>query len=156
MVIRGFGGLMGYLDDPQASEEVSKFGWHHTGDMGFKDEEGYITLVDRKKDMIISGGFNIFSAEVEKALLSHPAVLEACVIGVPDEKWGEAVKGLVELKPDNEVSEEELIAYCKERIGGVKSPKSIEFIAELPRSATGKVLKRKLRDKYWSGRQRKI
>ncbi len=156
VVIRGFGNMAGYLDDPGATAEVSRFGWHHTGDMGYKDEEGYITLVDRKKDMIVSGGFNVFSVEVEKALLSHPAVMEAAVIGVPDEKWGEAVKGLVELKDGQQVSEEALIAHCKERIGSVKAPKSIDFIGELPRSATGKVLKRKLRDKYWEGRERKI
>ncbi len=156
LVVRGSGNMAGYLDDPEATAEACRFGWHHTGDMGFKDEEGYITLVDRKKDMIVSGGFNVFSVEVEKALLSHEAVLEAAVIGVPDEKWGEAVKGLVELKPDQNVSEEELIAYCKERIGSVKAPKGIDFISELPRSATGKVLKRKLRDKYWEGRERKI
>ena len=156
MVIRGIGNCAGYLENPAATEELMRFGWLHTGDIGMKDAEGYIVLLDRKKDMIVTGGLNVFSAEVEAVLMSHPAVLAAVVIGVPDTKWGEAVKGLVELKPGAEVTTEELIALCRRELGGVKTPKTIEFRAELPRNATGKILKRELRKEYWVGQERDI
>ncbi len=156
MVIRGMGNCAGYLDNPAATEELMQFGWLHTGDVGMKDAEGYIVLLDRKKDMIVTGGLNVFSAEVEQVLMSHPAVLTAIVIGVPDEKWGEAVKGVVELKPGAEATEAELIALCRAELGGVKTPKSIDFRAELPRNATGKILKREVRKEYWVGQERNI
>ena len=156
MVIRGIGNCAGYLDNVAATEELMRFGWLHTGDIGMKDAEGYIVLLDRKKDMIVTGGLNVFSAEVEAVLMSHPAVLAAVVIGVPDTKWGEAVKGVVELKPGAAVTTEELIALCRRELGGVKTPKTVEFRAELPRNATGKILKRELRREYWVGQERNI
>jgi acyl-CoA synthetase (AMP-forming)/AMP-acid ligase II len=156
MVICGMGNCAGYLNNPAATEELFRHGWLHTGDVGMMDEEGYVVLVDRKKDMIVTGGLNVFSAEVERVLMSHPAVLDAVVIGVPDAKWGEAVKGVVELKPGASVSEAELIALCRAELGGVKTPKSIEFRSELPRNATGKILKREVRKPYWIGQERNI
>jgi acyl-CoA synthetase (AMP-forming)/AMP-acid ligase II len=145
-----------YHKDPEATAEVSKFGWHHTGDIGFKDENGYVFIVDRKRDMIISGGFNVFTTEVERAVLSHPDVQDCAVIGVPDEKWGEAVKAVVELKPGAAITPEALIVYLRPRLGGVKTPKSVEVWETLPRSPVGKVLKRAIRERYWQGRPRLV
>jgi acyl-CoA synthetase (AMP-forming)/AMP-acid ligase II len=145
-----------YYKDPEATEAVSAFGWHHTGDIGFKDEEGYVYIVDRKRDMIISGGFNVFSTEVEARLLAHEAVQDCAVIGVPDEKWGEAVKAVVELRAGMAATPDELIAFCRPALGGVKTPKSIEIWPTLPRSPVGKVLKRTIRDRYWVGRLRAV
>ncbi len=156
VAVRGDLVMVGYVNDPDATETASRDGWHLTGDIGYQDEDGYLYLVDRKKDMIISGGFNIYSTEVEKAVLGHPAVQDCAVVGVPDEKWGEAVKAVVELKPHQHANPEDIIALCKERIGSVKAPKSVEFWDELPRSNTGKVLKRKIRDRFWQGRARTI
>jgi acyl-CoA synthetase (AMP-forming)/AMP-acid ligase II len=156
VVVRGCGNALGYWNNPAATEELLRFGWLHTGDIGVKDEENYIVLVDRKKDMIVTGGLNVFSGEVEHVLMSHSAVLIAVVIGVPDPKWGEAVKAIVELKPGRTVSESELIALCKRELGGVKAPKSVEFRDELPRSSTGKILKRDIRRDYWVGQERNI
>lgn len=156
MVIRGMGNCAGYLDDPAATEELTRFGWLHTGDVGMKDKEGYIVLVDRKKEMIVTGGLNVFSAEVEQVLMAHPAVLTAIVIGVPDPKWGEAVKGVVQLKPDRVATAAELMDMCRAVLGSVKSPKSIDFRPDLPRNATGKILKRQVRQEYWIGQERNI
>jgi acyl-CoA synthetase (AMP-forming)/AMP-acid ligase II len=156
IVVRSALVMRGYLDDPAATAEVSAHGWHHTGDVGHLDEEGFLYIVDRKKDMIISGGFNVFPAEIEKLILTHPAVRECAVIGVPDEKWGEAVKAVVELKPDMEATESEILVLCRASLGGVKTPKSVEFRAQLPRSAVGKVLRRDLRAEYWTGQSRAV
>jgi acyl-CoA synthetase (AMP-forming)/AMP-acid ligase II len=156
IVLRGGLVMAGYYKNPQATAEASAFGWHHTGDIGVIDEDGFVYIVDRKKDMIISGGFNVFPSEVEQVLWSHPAVQDCAVIGVPDEKWGEAVKAVVELKPGAAATAEELIALAKDRLGGVKAPKSVDFTATLPRSPVGKVLKKDLRATYWAGRERKI
>lgn len=145
-----------YHDDPEATADVSKFGWHHTGDIGFKDENDYLYIVDRKRDMIISGGFNVFTTEVEQAVLAHSDVQDCAVIGVPDEKWGEAVKAVVQLKVGATATPEELIAFLRPRLGGVKTPKSIEIWDELPRSPVGKVLKRVVRDKFWQGKNRAV
>ncbi len=146
-----------YYKNPKATAEIrDDRGWQHTGDVGYRDQEGYFYIVDRKKDMIVTGGFNVFSAEVEKCLNAHPSVQDCAVFGVPDERWGEAVKAAVQLKPGAEVSDDELIAFCKEFLGGVKSPKSIDFVAALPRSPVGKVLKRQLWDAYWAGRDRRV
>jgi acyl-CoA synthetase (AMP-forming)/AMP-acid ligase II len=148
--------MKGYYKNRQATEEASAFGWHHTGDIGVIDQDGFIYIVDRKKDMIISGGFNVFPSEVEQVLWSHPAVQDCAVIGVPDEKWGEAVKAVVELKPGASVEAGELIGLAKEKLGGVKAPKSVDFMVALPRSPVGKVLKKDLRATYWAGHERKI
>ena len=145
--------MAGYYKDEDATKAVSQFGWHH---IGVKDEAGYVYIVDRKRDVIISGGFNVFSTEVESALLAHPSILDCAVIGVPDEKWGEAVKAVVELKSDAEASAEQLIAHCKSLLGSVKAPKSVEIWEVLPRSPVGKILKRSIREKFWSGHQRSV
>jgi long-chain acyl-CoA synthetase len=124
--------------------------------VGYMDELGYLFIVDRKKDMIISGGENIYAKEVEDVLFSHPDVANAVVIGVPDEKWGEAVKALVVKKGGAELTEKELTDFCKERLAGYKKPRSVEFMQDFPKSAAGKILKRELRQKYWQGREKKI
>ena len=146
----------GYYKNPEATAEARQFGWLHTGDIGVMDDEGFITIVDRKKDMIITGGFNVFPNEVEQVLSGHPAVQDCAVIGVPDEKWGEAVKAVVQLKVGTECQDATLIALCKEQLGSVKAPKSVEFIDDLPRSAAGKVLKTELRKPYWEGQGRAV
>ncbi len=146
----------GYYKNPAATAEIQAFGWHHTGDIGYRDEDGYFYIVDRKKDMIVTGGFNVFSAEVEHVVNGHPAVEDCVVIGVPDAKWGEAVKAVVKLKPGCNASPEEIITLCKDKLGGVKAPKSVDFIDDLPRSPVGKVLKRAVREQYWKGRQRAV
>jgi len=154
--IRGALVSPGYYKNPEATAEVRQFGWHHTGDVGVMAEDGYVTIVDRKKDMIITGGFNVFPNEIEQVLSSHDAVQEAAVIGVPDEKWGEAVKAVIQLKPGHSATEEELIALVKRELGSVKAPKSIDFLASLPRSPVGKVIKVELRKVYWEGRERAV
>jgi len=140
----------GYLDNPEATAEAFRDGWLWTGDIGVMAADGYIEIVDRRKDMIISGGFNVYPNEVEQVISEMAEVQECAVIGIPDEKWGEAVKGVVQLKPDAELSEEKLIVYVKDKLGSVKAPKSIDFVDELPKSPVGKVLKTELRDRYWS------
>ncbi len=156
IVVRGDLVMQGYYKNPEATAEASAHGWHHTGDIGVMDADGYVYIVDRKRDMIISGGFNVYPSEVERVLWAHPAVQDCAVIGVPDDKWGEAVKAVVELKPGEALDEAALISHCKSTLGSVKAPKSIEAWDKLPRSPVGKVLKREIRDRYWSGRERKI
>jgi acyl-CoA synthetase (AMP-forming)/AMP-acid ligase II len=156
IVLRGPTVISGYLNDPEASAEVQKHGWHHTGDIGYRDEDGYFYITDRKRDLIISGGFNIFPFEVEQILLQHPAVQDCAVIGVPHEKWGEAVKAIVQLIPNASATEDELITLCKGKIGGMKAPKSVDFWEQLPKTDTGKILKREIRKKYWGNRQRNV
>jgi acyl-CoA synthetase (AMP-forming)/AMP-acid ligase II len=146
----------GYYNNPEATAEVREFGWHHTGDIGIQDDEGFIRIVDRKKDMIITGGFNVFPNEIEQVLMAHPAVQDCSVIGIPDEKWGEAVKAIIQLKVGGQCSEEELVELCKDKLGSVKAPKSIDFMAQLPRSPAGKVLKNELRDSYWESQGRAV
>lgn len=145
-----------YYKNPQETEAFRKFGWGHTGDVGVKDERGFVTIVDRLKDMIVTGGFNVFPAQIEAVILEHDAVLECAVVGVPDGKWGEAVKAVVQLKPGRSVDAEELIARVRDRLGGVYAPKSLEFWPELPRSAVGKLLRREVRAKYWSDNWRAV
>ena len=147
--------LEGYWDNPSASAEALEDGWFHTGDGGTLDDEGHLTISDRKKDVIITGGENVSSIEVEDCLFSHPAVAEVAVIGVPSEKWGETIKALVVPADGATVTEAELIAHCKQKLAGYKAPTSVEFREEIPRTATGKVQKFKLREPYWetAGRQ---
>jgi acyl-CoA synthetase (AMP-forming)/AMP-acid ligase II len=154
--VRGDLIMKGYHKAPDKTAETIVDGWLHTGDIGHLDAEGYLHITDRKKDMIISGGFNIYPSEVEQVLWAHAAVRDCAVIGVPDDKWGEAVKAVVELNAGCEVNAEELIALCKDKLGSVKSPKTVDFVAALPRSAVGKVLKKELREQYWRGVQRRI
>ncbi|WP_101760112.1 AMP-binding protein [Oceanicoccus sp. KOV_DT_Chl] len=146
----------GYYQNPQATAEIRQFGWHHTGDIGVMDEDGFVTIVDRKKDMIISGGFNVFPNEIEQVITRIPEIQDCAVIGVPDEKWGEAIKAIVQLKPGMHISETEIIAFVKEKLGGVQTPKSVDVIDDLPRSPVGKVLKTELRKQYWSGQARAV
>ncbi|WP_413332710.1 acyl-CoA synthetase [Brevibacterium sp. GP-SGM9] len=146
IVVRGSLVMDGYYRNSAATEEATRFGWHHTGDIGYLDEEHYLYVVDRAKDMIITGGFNVYSTEVEQALLSHPAVQDCAVIGLPDEHWGEMVSAVVQLRRGGEASSDELRAHVKARIGSVKTPKRIETWGNLPRSKVGKVLKVDIRD----------
>jgi len=148
--------MLGYWSDPELTKEVVKDGWIYTGDLGYIDEEGYLYIVDRKKDVIKSGGLAIYSKEVEDVILKHPAVKEVAVIGVPDEVWGEAVKAIVVLKDNVRVSEEEIIEFCKEYLSSYKKPKSVEFVETLPKNPAGKILKRELREKYWRGMERRV
>jgi acyl-CoA synthetase (AMP-forming)/AMP-acid ligase II len=148
--------LASYWEQPDATAEAIVDGWFHTGDGGTIDDEGYLSISDRKKDVIISGGENVSSIEVEDRLFSHPAVAEVAVIGVPDEKWGETVKALVVLAPDGEASSAELIEWCREKLAHYKCPTSIEFRDELARTSTGKLQKFKLRAPYWEDRERQV
>ena len=153
---RGANVMRGYWRRPEATGETLRKGWYRTGDLATMDEDGYLYIVDRKKDMIVSGGENVYSVEVENALYGHEAVLECAVIGVPDEKWGEAVKALVVLRPGHEATEADLIEHCGGRIGGYKAPKSVDFADSLPKSGAGKILKRELRETYWQGQERRV
>jgi acyl-CoA synthetase (AMP-forming)/AMP-acid ligase II len=148
--------MASYWDNPEESARTLDGGWFHTGDGGTIDQDGYVTISDRRKDVIITGGENVSSIEVEDALFSHPAVAEVAVIGVPDEKWGETVKALVVLAADKPADEAELIKYCKQRLAGYKAPTSVEFRAELARTATGKLQKFKLREPYWAANDRQV
>lgn len=156
VVVRSSMIMAGYYKRPEETAAVGTFGWHHTTDVGSMDERGFVTIRDRKKDMIVSGGFNIYPSEVEAVICTHPAVVECSVIGVPDEKWGEAVKAVIEAKPGAPVTEEEIIALCKAELGGMKAPKSVEFWATLPRSAVGKVLKKDVRARFWADEWRAV
>jgi acyl-CoA synthetase (AMP-forming)/AMP-acid ligase II len=146
----------GYWNQPEATAAAIVDGWFRTGDGGDVDDESYLMISDRKKDVIISGGENVSSIEVEDVLFQHPAVAEVAVIGVPDEKWGELVTALVVVAPGSEVSPDELIAFCRERLAGFKCPKRIELRDELARTATGKLQKFKLREPFWAGQERKV
>ena len=148
--------LEGYWNQPEATADAIVDGWFHTGDGGTLDDEHHLTISDRKKDVIISGGENVSSIEVEDALFSHPAVAEVCVIGVPSDKWGETIKALVVLAPGESATEQELIDHCRERLAHYKCPTSVELRDELARTATGKLQKFKLRAPYWEGRERQV
>jgi len=148
--------MRAYWKMPNETAETIREGWLHTGDMGMMDEDGYIFIVDRKKDMIISGGENIYSREVEDVLYSHPAVLYAAVIGVPDDKWGESVKALLVLKNGMEATEEEIIEHCKINLSGYKKPKSVEFRESLPLTGSGKIRKNIIKESYWKGYEKKV
>ncbi len=145
IVVRSSLVMPGYYKNPAATAEASRFGWHHTGDIGYLDTEGFLHIVDRAKDMIITGGFNVYSTEVEQALMQHPDVQECAVVGLPDDKWGERVEAVVQVLPGRSVQEPELIAFVKERIGSVKAPKAILVWSDLPRSRVGKVLKTEIK-----------
>lgn len=155
LAARGPNIMKGYWQKPEQTAEVLQGGWYRSGDMGYMDDEGYVYLVDRAKDMIVSGGENVYCSEVEEALYKHPAVLEAAVFGVPDEAWGEAVHAVV--VPREDVTPEELIGFCRKHIAGYKLPKAITLSAEeLPKSGPGKILKRELREPFWQGHDRKV
>ncbi|MDQ2733405.1 MAG: long-chain fatty acid--CoA ligase [Pseudomonadota bacterium] len=153
---RGMSDMLGYWNKPEETARTMRGGWIHSGDGAYMDDDGFVFIVDRLKDMIVSGGENVYSAEVENAVLKHPAVAASAVIGVPSERWGEAVHAVVVLKPGHEGNEAALIAHCKTLIAGYKCPRSIEFRPELPLSGAGKVLKNKLREPYWQNAQRRV
>ncbi len=157
IVIRSPQVMVGYWNRPEATAEaVDAEGWFRSGDAGYLDDDGYLYIHDRVKDMIVSGGENVYPAEVENALSGHPAIADVAVIGVPDDKWGEVPKAMVVRAADAEASEGEIIAYARERLAGFKTPKSVDFIAELPRNPTGKILKKELRAPFWEGRDRAV
>lgn len=156
IVARGPNVMCGYWNRPQETAAAIRDGWMHTGDGAYMDDDGFIFVVDRMKDMIISGGENVYSAEVENALMKHPGIAQCAVIAVPSAEWGESVHAVVVLKPDATLSQEQVIAHCKALIAGYKCPRSISFAHSLPISGAGKVLKVKLRDPFWIGHQRKV
>jgi long-chain acyl-CoA synthetase len=148
--------MLGYWRQPEATAAVLRDGWMYSGDLATVDDEGYIFIVDRKKDMIITGGENVYSTEVEDALYKHPAVLEAAVIGVPDERWGERVHAVVVLRPGMTATVEELQAFCRRHIAGYKVPRSVDFAESLPKTGSGKIQKAELRERYWQGYERRV
>jgi len=156
LVVRGEHQMMGYLNMPDETGATLRNGWIHTGDIGRKDDDGFIYLLDRKKEVIISGGINIYPGEVEQVLYQHPAVMEAGVFGVPDEKWGEAVTAAVAFKPGTSASEDELLSFCKERLPGYKKPQRIYIRENLPKGSAGKISRRELSEPFWIGRDRRI
>jgi acyl-CoA synthetase (AMP-forming)/AMP-acid ligase II len=148
--------MKGYWRNPEATAETLRNGWLHTGDMGYMDELGYVFIMDRSKDMIISGGENIYPREIEEVIVQHPAVREVAVIGVPDPAWGEAIKAVVSLVPGEEVTEEQLIDFCRDHIASYKKPKSVDFVNEIPKNNNGKIVKKELREKYWQGKESQV
>ncbi|PPK37520.1 fatty-acid--CoA ligase [Pseudomonas laurylsulfatiphila] len=156
IIVRGPNVMLGYWNKPQATAEAIRDGWMHTGDGGFMDKDGFVHVCDRLKDMIVSGGENIYSAEVETAIASHPAVAQVAVIGIPCDKWGETVHAVIIRNPERRVTDEEIVNHCRERIAGYKCPRSVEFRDSLPLSSVGKVLKTDLRAPFWEGRKRGV
>jgi fatty-acyl-CoA synthase len=148
--------MEGYYKDPEATSSVIRDGWFHTGDMAVVDDEGYVTITDRSKDIIISGGENISSVEIENSLYANPKVLECAVVAVPDKNWGEVPKAIVVLKPGQTATEEEMLAYCKANLAGFKVPKSIELRDTLPKGGTGKILKAELREPFWKDMEKRV
>jgi fatty-acyl-CoA synthase len=156
VVVRGDVVMAGYWNQPEATARAIRDDWFHTGDLATIDDEGYILIVDRAKDMILTGGENVASAEIERVIYGHAAVMECAVIAVPDETWGEVSKAFVTLKSDQRASEEEIIAHCRQHLAGFKVPKSVEFVENLPKGGTGKILKKILREKFWTGHERRV
>ena len=155
VLMRGNNVMKGYFDDPKATEEAFRGGWFHSGDLGVVHPDGYIELRDRKKDIIISGGENISTIEVEHTVVQHPAVLECAVVAIPHEKWGEVPKAFVSLRPGESLTEQELIDFCRDKLAHFKCPKAVEFI-ELPKTSTGKIQKFLLRAREWSDSDKAI
>ena len=156
IVLRGPVVMAGYWNLPEATAKAIVDGWFHTGDAGYTDADGYLYVHDRVKDMIVTGGENVYPAEVESAMFGHPAIADVAVIGVPDERWGEAVKAVVVLKPGAAATADELIAHARQGVAGFKCPKTVDFVDVLPRNPSGKLLKRELRAPYWEGRERQV
>ncbi len=156
IIIRGPDVMKGYYRKRRLTREALRGGWLHTGDIARRDCEGYIYIVDRKNDMIISGGFNIFPSEVEQVLYRHHAVYEACVLGVPDDLWGEAVKAVVVLRKDHQVGANELIDYCGQHLAAFKKPRSVDFVDSLPKNPNGKVARRIIRERFWNSEKRRV
>lgn len=156
IVYRGAGTMAGYYRRDRDTAEVMRSGWFHTGDAGTMDAEGFIYIKDRIKDMIVSGGENIYPAELESVLAGHPGVADVAVIGVPDDQWGETVKAIVVRRPDSQLTGEELIDWSRERLAGFKRPRSVDFVESIPRNPSGKILKRQLREPYWATQERRV
>lgn len=156
VIVRGDAVMAGYWNQPEETARAFGGEWFHTGDLATIDEEGYILIVDRVKDMVLSGGENIATAEIERVIYEQPAVLECAVIAVPDEKWGEAPKALIALRPGCSATEEEILGHCRRHLAGFKVPRSVEFRESLPKGGTGKILKRLLREPYWAGHEKRV
>jgi fatty-acyl-CoA synthase len=156
VAVRGPQVMIGYWNLPEATDRSLVNGWMHTGDAAYMDEEGFIYIQDRIKDMVVSGGENVYPSEVESALFEHDAVLDAAVIGIPSERWGEEVLAFLQLRPGESVTTEEIVDFCRDRLAGYKIPRRIEVIDQIPRNASGKVLKKDLREPYWKGVQRRV
>ena len=157
IVARGPNVMVGYWKRPEETAKTLRGGWLHTGDAGKIDEDGYVFIVDRTKDMIVTGGENVYSTEVENAIYKHPSIREASVVGIPDEKWGEAVAAIVTLRPGTTLTAEELISHCNNFLANYKVPKVVEIReGELPKGGTGKLDKKILREKYWEGYTRRV
>ena len=156
VIIKSLNNMKGYWNRPEATEESIKDGWFYSGDIGYFDDEGFLYIHDRVKDMIVSGGENIYPAEVENALLSHPQIADAAVIGIPDDKWGEATKAFIVQADGEPLDEAEVISYVRTQIAGYKCPKTVEHINELPRNPSGKILRKDLRAPYWEGKERNV
>lgn len=148
--------MKGYWKRPEATAETLRGGWLHTGDVGRMDEQGYVYILDRSKDMVISGGLNVYPREIEEVLLRHPGVSEVAVIGVPDDRWGETVKAIVVRNSGGELTEADVVAFAAQYLAGYKKPRSVEFVEALPKTAYGKVDKKVLRAPYWAGRERMV
>jgi acyl-CoA synthetase (AMP-forming)/AMP-acid ligase II len=148
--------MKSYWRRTEATADAIKDGWMHTGDAAYRDADGYIFIYDRVNDMIVSGGENIYPAEVENAIFGHPDVADVAVIGVPDDKWGETVKAIVIVKPGASQNADGIIAWARERVAGYKVPKSVDVVTAIPRNASGKILRRELRKPYWEGRERMV
>lgn len=156
VLARGPQMMKGYWKQPEATAEALRGGWMHTGDAGVLDDEGYLYIQDRVKDMVVSGGENIYPRVVEEVLFKHPAVAEVAVIGVPDQQWGETIKAIVVLRPGMMATAEEIMEFCRGKLGGFERPRSVDFVESLPRTPSGKVLKRVLREPYWAGQSRRV
>ena len=154
--VRGPGVMQGYWNKPELTATALRGGWMHTGDAAYMDEDGFVFVVDRVKDMIITGGENVYSAEVENAVGRHPAVAACAVIGIPSERWGESVHAVIVLKPGQTTDADAIMAHCKTLIAGYKCPRSVAFVDALPLSGAGKILKTKLREPHWAGHQRNV
>jgi long-chain acyl-CoA synthetase len=156
IVVRSDANMIGYWRRPDLTAATLRDGWMHTGDIACWDEDGYVFIVDRAKDMIVTGGENVYSVQVEEAIARHPAVLECAVIGVPDDEWGESVKAFVVLKPGTSATEAEIVDTARAHLASYQKPRSVEFVTDLPKAPTGKILKRDLRDPYWAGHDRRV
>jgi long-chain acyl-CoA synthetase len=147
---------MQYYKDPEKTKAAFRGDYMTVGDMGYLDDEGYLYIVDRKTDMVISGGVNIYPAEIEEVIHEHPDVLDVAVIGVPNEEWGEELKAVVQLKPGARATADDIIDFCRSRVADYKRPRTVDFVAEVPRNPSGKLLKREIRAPYWEGRERRV
>jgi len=156
IAMRGKHVMQGYWKNPELTEKTLRKGWLHTGDMGYLDEEGFLFLVDRKADMIVTGGENVYPKETEDVLYEHPAVMECAVVSAPDERWGERVQAVVVLKQGQQATAEELIEHCKGRLAGYKCPKAVDFWDALPKTPIGKILRKDVKKKLWEGHDRRI